>query len=263
MEFALEPGVVPKYWYAQSPSLTHFFNALSAVFPDGEKYFIDSVRAFEGELRDPTLKAQVREFARQEGHHTHHHRQFNRVIEAMGVSMERCASLAREILDRSREHDSPHMQLAMTAAFEHFTALMGDWLLRHDAQQRTDADPAAAPLWMWHAVEETEHKAVAYDVYQAVGGSYWMRVHAMLRVTAIFIPRIHQMQLGLLREDPTPISPRDLARCLRYLYGRGGMIRGVLPSYWRYYRRDFHPWQEDNSHLVSTWQAKYAQHAAP
>jgi uncharacterized protein len=261
MDFPLEASALPKHWYAQSPSLTHFFNALSGVFPDGEKYFIDSVRAFEDQLRDPKLKAQVREFTRQEGHHTLHHRHFNRLIQDMGVSMDRCATVATQILGRSRERDSPHMQLAMTAAFEHFTALIGDWLLRRDMQQRTDAAPAAAPLWMWHAVEETEHKAVAYDVYQAVAGSYWLRVHAMLRVTAIFIPRIHQLQLLLLREDPTPFSLRDLAGCVRYLYGRGGMIRDLLPGYARYFRRDFHPWQDDNSQLLSAWQAKYGHYA--
>ena len=261
MDFALDAQALPRHWYAQSPSLTHFFNALSGVFPDGEKYFIDSVRAFEGELRDATLKAQVREFTRQEGHHTLHHRHFNRLVEGMGVSMERCADIAKDILNRSRREDSKLMQLAMTAAFEHFTALMGDWLLRQDAAQRSDVAPAALPLWMWHAVEETEHKAVAFDVYQAMGGSYWLRVHAMLRVTAIFIPRIHQLQIALLLEDPTPISLRDLLHCVKYLYGSGGMIRDILPGYLRYFRRDFHPWQDDNSQLLSVWQAKYGHYA--
>lgn len=263
MDFAFEACALPKHWYAGSPSLTHFFNALSAVFPDGEKYFIESVRAFERVLGDARLEAQVREFTRQESHHTLHHRHFNRMIEDTGVSMHECAAIARAVLDRSRERDCPLMQLAMTAAFEHFTALMGDWLLRRDADQRCDAAPAAAPLWMWHAIEETEHKAVAFDVYQAVSGSYWLRIVALLRVTAIFIPRIHQLQLKLLREDPTPLSVRDLVRCVHYLYGRGGMIRDGLPGYLRYFRRDFHPWQDDNSSLLSAWQAKYGHFAVP
>jgi predicted metal-dependent hydrolase len=231
------------------------------VFPDGEKYFIDSVRAFEDQLQDATLKAQVREFTRQEGHHTLHHRHFNRLIQDMGVSLERCADVAKEILERSRREDSKLMQLAMTAAFEHFTALMGDWLLRRDAAQRSDIAPAALPLWMWHAVEETEHKAVAFDVYQAVGGSYWLRVHAMLRVTTIFLPRIHQLQLQMLYEDPSPFSLRDLAHCVKYLYGRGGTIRGILPGYLRYFRRSFHPWQDDNASLLSAWQTRYGNFA--
>jgi len=262
MSFAFEAQALPKYWYLNSPSLTHFFNALSAVFPDGEKYFIDSVRLFEGVVTQPRLASQVREFTRQEGHHTHHHRHFNRLIQCMGVSMDKCAVIAKGILEGSKRRDRPLNQLAKTAAFEHFTALMGDWLLRQ-RQPCADMHPAAAALWAWHAVEETEHKAVAFDVYVAAGGGYWTRVLAMLRVTSIFIPRIHQMQLILLAEDPTPLSWRDLGACIKYLYGRGGFLRSMIPGYLQYYRRDFHPWQDDNSHLISGWRAPIVSHSVP
>jgi hypothetical protein len=254
MSFDLETAQLPKHWYADSPALSHFFNALSAVFPDGEKYFIDSVRAYEDMVTDPELQQAVREFARQEGHHTLHHRLFNERLQTLGVSMDRCAEIAKQILNRSRQNDSPLMQLAMTAAFEHFTAMMGDWLLRQP-QPCGDMHPAAHPLWGWHAVEETEHKSVALDVYTSVGGDYWTRIKAMLRVTSIFIPRIHQMQLIMLAEDPDPIRLWDVTRCVTYLYGSGGMMRDMIPSYLQYFRRDFHPWQHDNSHLITAWQS--------
>ncbi|HTU56877.1 MAG TPA: metal-dependent hydrolase, partial [Polyangiales bacterium] len=118
-------------------------------------------------------------------------------------------------------------------------------------------------LWVWHAVEETEHKAVAFDVYSAVGGDYWMRIHAMLRVTRIFIPRMHQMQIMLLAEDNTPVRLRDLARCVAYLYGRGGFMRNMIPNYLQYFRCDFHPWQDDNSRLIAAWQDTVQRSIAP
>jgi uncharacterized protein len=262
MSFDLEAQQLPKHWYAESPGLSHFFNALSAVFPDGEKYFIDSVRAYENLVQDPELRQRVREFARQEGHHTHHHRLFNQRLQALGVDMDRCASIAREILDRSRREDPALDQLANTVAFEHFTAMMGDWLLRQ-TKPCGDMHAAALPLWVWHAVEETEHKAVAFDVYTAAGGDYWTRAKAMLRVTRIFIPRIHQMQLMLLAADPTPVRLRDLAGCFRYLYGSGGFMRAMIPNYLQYFRRDFHPWQHDNSHLIAAWQQTLQHSIAP
>jgi predicted metal-dependent hydrolase len=263
MSFAFEGQPLPKHWYADSPSLTHFFNALSAVFPDGELYFIESVRAFEHAVEHPRLQQQVREFTRQEGHHTHHHRHFNRLVAARGVSMERCAGIAKTILSRSQTHDSPLMQLAMTAAFEHFTALMGDWLLRQSNPGSDIKHCGAASLWSWHAVEETEHKAVAFDVYTAAGGDYWTRIRAMVRVAGIFIPRIHQMQLILLSEDESPLRLRDLLFCARYLYGRGGFIRSMIPGFFRYFRRDFHPWQDDNSQLISAWQISHMAQSLP
>ena len=262
MSFDFEGRALPKHWYADSPALSCFFNALSAVFPDGEKYFIDSVRAYEDVLTDPDLKQRVREFVRQEGHHTLHHRLFNERLQSLGVAMDRCAAIAKQILDRSRKRDSQLMQLAMTAAFEHFTAMMGDWLLRQP-QPCGDMHEAALPLWVWHAVEETEHKAVAFDVYTAAGGDYWTRVRAMLRVTRIFIPRIHQMQAMLLAEDRGSLRLTDVARCLRYLYGTGGFMRAMIPNYLRYFRRDFHPWQDDNSHLIAAWQQTVQRSIVP
>lgn len=252
MSFDLEEQQVPRHWYAESPALSHFFSALSSVFPDGEKYFIDSVRAFEHVITDPKLREEVREFVRQEGHHTHHHRLFNQCLAAQGVDMAWCAGIGQKVLNTSRANDSEMVQLAKTVAFEHFTAMMGDWLLRQ-TQPCSDMHPAAHPLWVWHAVEETEHKAVAFDVYKAAGGDYWTRVKAMLRVTSIFIPRIHQMQIVLLARDPAPLRWRDLVRCVRYLYGRGGFMRSMIPNYLRYFRSDFHPWQDDNSHLIEAW----------
>lgn len=260
MRFQLD-GEVPRHWYLGSPFITHFFNTLSAIFPDGEQYFIDAVRAFEDRITDPRLRAHVRDFARQEGHHTHQHRLLNRLLQGMGVSLSECEDRSREWLEQSRRRDSPMMQLAITCAMEHFTALMGDWVLRHPEHQR-DAHPNVAPLWIWHAVEETEHKAVAFDVYQAVGGSYAMRVWAMLRATRDFIPRVHLLQCMLMRQDPTPTSLGDVLFGLRYLYGKGGFIRDILPGYLRYYRPDFHPWHYDNSALAQQWLQANSQYQA-
>lgn len=262
MELDFEGAELPRDWYANSQSLTHFFNALSAVFPDGEQYFIEAVRAFEHVVQAPLLLEQVREFTRQEGHHTHHHRRFNRAVAAMGVAMERCADIAKSVLGRMRARGSALTQLAETAAFEHFTALMGDWLLRR-AALGGDMHPSAARLWTWHAAEEIEHKAVAFDVYNAAGGGYWRRIAAMLYVTAQFIPRIHQMQLILLAGDPRPLKLRDLLFCARYLYGRGGFISALVPGYLSYFRRDFHPWNDDNSRLLSAWSAPQPTHSTP
>lgn len=251
-----DPDVIPRYWYAESPGLTHFFNALSAAFPDGEQYFIDAVRAQLPRVSCPRLLEQVRVFTKQEGHHHHHHSRFNRTLSDCGLPIDRCASIARIILDRSRRRDSPMMQLAKTAAFEHFTALIADWLLRVEESRGSDAHRSVAPLWLWHAVEETEHKAVAFDVYRAAGGSYWMRVLAMVWVTCIFIPTIHWMQWVLLRSDPAPIRWKDLLRTLGYLYLPGGLITGSLGWYAQYFKPSFHPWDHDNACLVTNWQTR-------
>jgi uncharacterized protein len=104
---------------------------------------------------------------------------------------------------------------------------------------------------------------VAFDVYQAAGGDYWTRIRALLRVTSIFIPRIHQMQTILLAHDPAPLSLRDALRAMHYLYGRGGFLRDMVPGWLRYFRRDFHPWQDDNSALIAAWRAQGLAESMP
>ena len=51
------------------------------------------------------------------------------------------------------------------------------------------------------------------------------------------------------------------------------MLVLVVPWYWaaecrtpgflRYFRRDFHPWQDDNSHLLTAWQTASSSLSMP
>jgi hypothetical protein len=117
--------------------------------------------------------------------------------------------------------------------------------------------PDVKPLWLWHAVEETEHKAVAWDVYQQIGGRYWLRALTMARVMIGFPFGVGLVQLAFLAADRKLFDLRDLAKGLRFLWGRGGFIRSVTPELLAFYRRDFHPWQMDNRALVAAWTERY------
>jgi hypothetical protein len=158
---------------------------------------------------------------------------------------ERLLQLARRCLPAKT-------QLALMVSLEHFTAVFADLLL---GQPRFThgMHPEVRELWLWHAVEETEHKAVAFGVYQAVCGSYWLRILMMTRTLVGFPLGIAFFQLLLLWRDRTLFDPADLWRGLRFVWGRGGLVRSVLPQLLRFYRRDLHPWQHDNRHLVPAW----------
>jgi uncharacterized protein len=255
MEFGFD-RLARQHWFDDNPFLTHFFNALSASFPEGEQFFIDSVRHYEPQVQDPTLRAQIRGFVRQEGHHTHQHRLLNDRIRARGVPLSRCDPWVG--LQARRKADSPRLQLACTCAMEHFTALIGHWLLtRREIVDKMD--PEIAALWRWHSVEEIEHKAVAFDTYQHTGGDYRTRILGMVMATYNFLPRLHMMQLILLRADPAPLRWPHVRDGLRVLYGNNGIIRSMLLGIAHYYRRDFHPWQHDNSALIAQWERRDAE----
>lgn len=258
MHFDLEAA--PRYWHSDSPFLTHYFTAMSLLFPAGEKFFIDSVRAFEDEITDPVLREQVKGFVGQEAQHSHHHRAYDRLMTRSGVPVQRYEGWIESVLRLVRRWLPKKAQLAVTITLEHFTAVFANQLLT-EPRFTEGMDPSVRPLWLWHAVEETEHKAVAYDVYQQVCGSYWLRALMMARVMLGFPFGIALFQFLLLAGDRKLGNLRDLARGLRMVWGRGGFVRSALPELMRFYRRDFHPWQQDNRELIGEWARRYGHGA--
>lgn len=255
MRFALAANV-PRYWHSGSPFLTHYFTALSILFPGGERFFIDSVRHFEDQIDDPELRLQVRAFVQQEAHHTTQHQAYNEMASRRGIPAERCEKLIERVLRVVRRILSPKAQLAMTVCLEHFTAVFANQLLANP-KITAGMHPDVKPLWLWHAVEETEHKAVAWDVYQRVCGSYWLRALVMARVMLGFPFAASVFQLVFLLADGKLLGLRDMARGMRFLWGRGGFIRSVTPELMAFYRRDFHPWQLDNRRLIESRRDEY------
>jgi predicted metal-dependent hydrolase len=253
---------VPVYWHSGDPGMTHLFTALSLLFPEGEKFFIDSVRHFEDAGLDPKTREEVREFVKQEAHHTYQHRIYNGLIAAHGLNLDRYEALLRRALGLVRKLLSHKTQLAITVALEHFTAVLANQILTN-ARLTDGMHPAVKPLWLWHAIEETEHKAVCFDVYEAIGGTYFRRVFVMSRVMFGFPLGMLMVTFYLLASDGRKIFDlADVARGLRYLYGRGGFIRSVFPEIRAYFRRDFHPWDCDNRELIDDWTTRYGQYVA-
>jgi predicted metal-dependent hydrolase len=251
MRFALD-GEGPKHWARGNKFLTHFFNSMSAVFPEGEKFFIDAVRHYEDQIDDPELRAQIRGFVAQEGHHTFQHRLMNALIARSGVDMQRHEEWTKQLLEGVHARSTPEECLGITCALEHFTAILGHQLLTHP-EAFQDFDERLIPLWRWHAVEETEHKALAFDVYRSAVQSYVTRVRTMIGATLLFFPVLHTVQLRMMREDQAPGERFDMLRGLAWLWVNPGPLRKMLPHYFQYYRPRFHPWQHDNRALIEQW----------
>ncbi|MCP4004574.1 MAG: metal-dependent hydrolase [bacterium] len=260
MHFELD-AEVPRYWHGGDPGKTHFFTALSLLFPEGEKFFIDSVRHFEDADLDPKTREEIREFVKQEAHHTYQHRIYNSLVAAQGLNTECYENFLRRALGLVRKIMSHKTQLAITVALEHFTAVLANQLLTNPDLTK-GMHSAVKPLWLWHAVEETEHKAVCFDVYQQVGGQYWMRVLVMARIMMGFPVMITLFQLGILFSDPRSGSLRTLWKSLLFIWGKGGFVRAVLPELKTFFRREFHPWDVDNRDLIPAWEVENTQYLA-
>jgi predicted metal-dependent hydrolase len=178
-------------WHRGSKEFEHVLNALSFVFPAGEKFFIESVRNYLDRIRDPALRDEANRFIYQEAMHTKEHIRSNLVLKQTYPHGEEIEKLAAFSLSIARRFTPRAVQLATTCALEHFTAMLSDDLLRKQEWFVSESDPAFSALWLWHAVEETEHKAVCFDVYQHVVGkgvfSYLLRIFTMFMTSLIFM----------------------------------------------------------------------------
>jgi predicted metal-dependent hydrolase len=251
---------VPRYWHGGRRSVTAFFDNLSIFFPVGERFFVRSVRAFERRVTDEELRASVNAFCGQEGIHGREHVRYNEMLAAQGYPADAMEARVTRLLGVVKRVTSRRMQLAATCALEHFTALMGEMILA-DPTILEGADPTMAALWRWHAAEENEHKAVAYDVFLAAGGTYAERVIAMAFASVIFWAKVAEHQVRMMSVDGTLWSASEWRALARFLFVEPGGLGGLLPRYVAYYRPGFHPNDVDSDAVVEAW--KLATPAPP
>jgi hypothetical protein len=255
LDFGLD-GDIPRYWFENDPFKTRLFDAMSVLFPEGEKFFITCVRDFRDQVKDAETQQQVRDFIRQEGQHSKVHMQFNDRLKAQGVNVDAIEAYHRNEHDYARKHLSKTYTLAMTAAAEHMTAIMAHGFFKRELLDKADARMRA--LYHWHAIEEIEHKAVAFDIMQKVAGAnYWQRCLAMLQVTLIFPLHTFLIMRHMFRIDGFNFFQRTglWLRGLWWLYRPGGvyMNLSLLGHYFAYYRPGFHPWQDGDLAVYRRW----------
>ena len=236
--------------------LSHVAASLSAVFPDGEDFFVRSVRHYRDRIDDPELKRQVAGFIGQEAMHGREHRAFNDRLDELGYPTKRFERFTKWGLTTRERIAPPINNLAVTAALEHFTATLAELLLTRPEVRDLFGDDAVRDLFVWHALEESEHKAVAFDVFRAVGGSERMRRWTM---NAIFVGFFGGMALqivdSLLHDEATREKGRLRTSWRRFK--RSPLAdREILRTLRAYNREGFHPNDHDNTELVDEWREK-------
>ncbi|MEO7095275.1 MAG: metal-dependent hydrolase [Polyangiales bacterium] len=255
VRFAIDDERIPRWWHGGRRSLTTFFDNLSVFFPVGERFFIASVRAHGHHVKDERLREDVNLFCGQEGMHGREHERYNELLRARGYPVDAMERRIERILARATRLPR-RLRLSATCALEHFTALMAHFLLA-DERMLAGADETMAALWRWHAAEENEHKAVAYDVYLAAGGHWLERSIVMVFASAIFWFKILEQQVRMMRVDGTASSIREWGALARFLFVSPGGMRRVAGLYFQYFRPSFHPNDIDASALLDAWRRRH------
>lgn len=245
---------VPKHFAADGDLIqSHLAASLSAVFPDGEDFFVRSVRRFRDDIDDPELKRQVAGFIGQEATHGREHRAFNDRLAELGYPTKRVERFTKRMLAIRERVLTPKSNLAATAALEHFTATLAELLLSNEQVRDSFGHDEVRNLFLWHALEECEHKAVAFDVYKAVGGSERTRVVTMKLLRYGFVIGMTvQVVLSLLL-DRAARRPRALLQSWRRFRQSPVFSRELWDRLRDYDRPDFHPDDRDTNELVTRW----------
>ncbi|ORA61368.1 metal-dependent hydrolase [Mycobacteroides franklinii] len=250
-----DDGKAHKYFVEDDIVYSHFVAGLSGGFPPGEEGFIRSVRKFSDQITDPVLKKRVAGFIGQESVHGQEHRRVNEKLVEMGYPIAWWDS--KKQVDRLIRFENmlpPRAHLAFTAMAEHMTAILAERTLGSEEVQAIPGDPEVWHLLNWHALEELEHKSVAFDVYRAVGGTETMRIGLMLVAMTIVPPLTLGILAGSLLSDPVARrQPRRLLREARGLFG-GPLFKGILSDVRQYLRPGFHPDDINTGELLDRWQ---------
>ena len=256
---------VPRYWFAGDPFLTRMFDALSLTFPDGERYFIQSVRLFRDQIQDPDLKQRVADFIRQEAQHGIAHDKMNQVMKDQGMPVDQFIQRLNKVFKFELKYRSPQYNIAMTAAAEHLTALMAETFYgEKDTLQ--DAHPYIRALFAWHAIEEMEHRDVAFDVMQQVGNVPEVtRKMALVLTTGLMFGFTLYRANVMLKCDGFNRTQRLKmnVRGLQWLFGKQGKLRKMQSQYRDWFKPDFHPSQHPIIAQYDVWLDTLAQTGDP
>ncbi len=256
MSFDFDPEAVPRWWFMGNPVATHVANGLHLVFPEGERFFIRSVKHYLDRIEDdPELRERVRAFFGQEARHGQEHTRSFEMIQRQGYDVSRFLHFYEEVALPSLERFfPPNINLSITVALEHLTASLGESALSDNFLE--EAHPVMRALLRWHAAEEIEHKSVAFDVLAKVDPRYAVRIAGMA-IGLAGLMTFWMLGARMLMKQETGLSKAERRRHRRALEAkrRSHTSRLLRRAVAAYLRPGFHPDHNDNYHLAASYLA--------
>ncbi|MGH3968316.1 MAG: metal-dependent hydrolase [Mycobacterium sp.] len=253
IQFRYDTKPLDRHYVQGDLVMSHVVAVLSALFPQGEDFFVRSVRHYADRITDPDLKKAVAGFTGQEVSHGREHRALNDQLQLMGYPTHRIDRFTGKGFARAERLYPPRYRLAVTAALEHYTAALAETLLSDPRAREVLGDTEVRSVLLWHALEESEHKAVAFDVYRAVGGTERMRILAMCVTTCMFTGVLLLHTACSLLADRVAYHPVRLIASIAALRHSPFLRPAVIRRLVAYLRPGFHPSDNDNTALLEEW----------
>lgn len=250
VEFPLAEDMAKnRYWHSNDPVVTHFFNALQSTFPEGERFFIDSARDVRDKIGKENLpevlKRHIDVFIRQEAFHGQHHEHWTQALIDAGYGrMDAFSDELKKMRLWAKDNVPAETRLSMTSASEHFTASMAHFFIYKRPDLIRGASEPFQQLLLYHALEEVEHKAVCFDLYQESKGGYRLRMLGLLISSVDIMKHVSERHIYLLKKDGLwNLSNR--VKAMNLIWGRKGIATQLIPYVLTYTKPNFHPWETD------------------
>lgn len=261
MEFGFD-SIDRPFFFDGNGILSTYFAAMSVVFPPGEKEFVRSVGFFASKIEDPELREKVKEFSAQEAQHRLQHKRANERLDEMGYCATEFEQDFEEEIQREVSELSDEERLAGTVCAEHITAVLGHAILSNP-ELIAKMDRPVRDLLYWHAVEELEHKAVAFDVYESTVKDMKLLRRALAVQTYLFCKTVAKYQLRMMWKMKYRPSLKESLQAWQFFMGpKNGLIGKLRKPFMEFYRKDFHPWDVDDRALIEKWKSMQEQAAA-
>lgn len=260
VDFVDKKAELDNHYFADNGLMTQLLNSFHVVFPEGEKFFIRCVKYYADDIKDKDLQERVKRFIGQEVQHSKEHEKIWDQLKAQGYDVELFkniySKLAYEITETNLEKifGGKRLGLAVTAALEHYTAILAEAAFETDALKEGNGVPEnIRHMLLWHAAEEIEHKSVSFDVLQEVDDSYTLRVVGMIVATlnlAFYTVLGQMIFLTQDREFKLTDIFKDIGGMIEY---SSKTAEGFMKNLFDYFRPDFHPDQHENRHLAEKY----------
>ena len=243
-------NTMPKVWWSKNTIMTHFFNSLSVLLPVGEAFFIKSVKHYEKEITKKSLLQDVRLFLNQEAQHNKEHGAwYNGMIRSQGYDLFSVGKTFKLFMGYGQKHLLPIHLLAFTVASEHVTAVLARVVL-NNPKWLSGASEEYRRIWLWHAFEELEHKSVAFDLYQYVGGSYLLRIFAFLQTSFFFPLFVLEMMIKFLYQDKALFKLRTWCELFKFGIFIGKDLFKIILYSGEFLLPSFHPKNHNDEDLI-------------
>ncbi|WP_228001198.1 metal-dependent hydrolase [Nocardia australiensis] len=246
---------VPMHYIPGEVMATHVINVMHLVLPEGERAMAQALTEALPLIEDERLREKVRGFIGQETMHAGSHEKARRQLERLGLDVAPMVDSVGWLIDRvlgdhgltgRAKREWLCERLALFAGMEHYTAVIGEWLLTNDKLEAKGMHPAMLDLIRWHGAEEVEHRSVVYDAYMYLDGGYGRKARQALIASGGLLVLFVISGGYLFQCDPSP----NKGRWWWPLQLAGASVRGLVPSATtflteipRYLRPGFHPSQ--------------------